>query len=232
MNCRDTQRRLPGYLDGAMRTGEHALVSHHLESCLDCREQLERCRRLMICLSRVSAVEPPSDLATRIRVQASHNEPRWPLASRAWAQVRMVFEDILEPLAVPATGGILTALVVFVLLVQNILVGVPLTGSVPNDLPLNLVQPARLESLAPFPVPTIPLTTADGGSSGLLLEATLNAQGEVVDYKILSGPNDPAVQHQLDQVLLFSRFRPLVSFGLPMNGGRVLLNFSEVRVRG
>jgi hypothetical protein len=31
---------------------------------------------------------------------------------------------------------------------------------------------------------------------------------------------------------LFSRFRPLVSFGLPMNGGRVLLNFSEVRVHG
>lgn len=232
MNCRDAQRRLPGYLDGAMRTGEHALVSRHLESCLDCREQLERFRRLMICLSRVTPVEPPADLATRIRVQASRVQPRWALANRIWVQVRMVFEDILEPLAVPATGGILTALVVFVLLVQNILVGVPLTGSVPNDLPLNLVQPARLESLAPFPVPAIPVTTADGGSSGLLLEATLNAQGEVVDYKILSGPNDPAVQHQLDQVLLFSRFRPLVSFGLPMNGGRVLLNFSEVRVHG
>jgi hypothetical protein len=231
MNCRDAQRRLPGYLDGAMRTGEHALVSRHLESCLDCREQLERFRRLMICLSRVTPVEPPADLATRIRVRASHVEPKWSLANRIWVQVRMVFEDILEPLAVPATGGILTALVVFVLLVQNILVGVPLTGSVPNDLPLNLVQPARLESLAPFPVPTIPVTT-NGGSNGLLLEATLNAQGEVVDYKILSGPNDPAVQHQLDQVLLFSRFRPLVSFGLPMNGGRVLLNFSEVRVHG
>ena len=232
MNCRDAQRRLPGYLDGAMRTGEHALVSRHLEICFDCREQLERCRRLMIALSHVAPAEPPADLATRIRVRASRVEPKASLANRMGARTRMVFEDILEPLAVPATGGILTALVVFVLLVQNILVGVPLSGSVPNDLPLNLVQPARLESLAPFPVPAIPATAGDGGSNGLMLEATLNAQGEVVNYKILSGPNDLAVQHQLDQVLLFSRFRPLVSFGLPMNGGHVVLSFSEVRVRG
>ena len=232
MNCREAQRRLPGYLDGAMRTSEHAAVRVHIEDCLECREQLERFRHLMICLGRVNPVEPPSDLATRIRVRASRIEPYRSLLNRAWSRLRMVFEDILEPLAVPATGGILAALVMFVLLVQNVLVGVPLTGVVPNDLPLNLVQPARLESLAPFPVPTFPAAAGDSGSSGILLEATLNAQGEVVDYKILSGPNDAAVQHQLDQVLLFSRFRPLVSFGLPMNGGHVLLNFSEVRVHG
>lgn len=232
MNCREAQSRLAGYLDGAMRTGEHAAVRRHVESCADCRSELERFRHLMICLSRVNPIEPPPDLATRIRVQAAHAEPKQPLANLVWARMQMIFEDIFKPLAVPATGGILTALAVFVLLVQNILVGVPLTGVVPNDLPLNLVQPARLESLAPFPVPNLPAAAGDPNSTGLLLEATLNSQGEVVSYKILSGPNDAAVQHQLDEVLLFSRFRPLVSFGLPMNGGRVLLNFSEVRVRG
>jgi len=232
MNCREAQRRLPGYLDGAMRTSEHAAVRHHLDDCHECREQLERFRRLMVCLGHMNRVEPPSDLATRIRVRASRIEPQRTLLHRAWSRVRMISEDILEPLAVPATGGILAALVMFVLLVQNVLVGVPLTGVVPNDLPLNLVQPARLESLAPFPIPAIPTASGDTTSTGILLEATLNAQGEVVSYKILSGPSDPAVQHQLDQVLLFSRFRPLVSFGLPMNGGHVLLNFSEVRVRG
>lgn len=231
MNCREAERRLPGYLDGAMRSSEHAAVREHMDGCAECREQLERFRRLMICLGRINPVQPPADLATRIRVQAARIPPRWSVAHRAWGRMRMFFEDILEPLAVPATGGILTALAVFVLLVQNVLVGVPLSGVVPNDLPLNLVQPARLESLAPFPVPNLP-ATGDANSSGLLLEATLNAQGEVVSYKILSGPSNAAVEHQLDQVLLFSRFRPLVSFGLPMNGGHVLLNFSQVRVHG
>ncbi|HUC42111.1 MAG TPA: zf-HC2 domain-containing protein [Candidatus Micrarchaeaceae archaeon] len=232
MNCREAQRRLPGYFDGAMRSSEHAAVHRHVTGCSDCREQLERFRRLMICLGHVNPVEPPADLATRIRVRASQIEPRWVFPRRLWTRLRMISEDILEPLAVPATGGILTALVVFVLLVQNVLVGVPMTGFVPDDQPLNLVQPARLESLGPFPVPNLPASSGDPNESGLLLEATLNAQGEVVSYKILSGPSDAAVQHQLDQVLLFSRFHPLVSFGLPMNGGRVLLNFSQVRVRG
>jgi hypothetical protein len=126
---------------------------------------------------------------------------------------------------VPATGGLLTALAVFVLLVQNVLVGVPLGGIVPNDLPLDLVEPARVESLAPFP---------DGhlNSSALMLEAILNARGQVVTYTILSGPSDVSIQKQIDQVLLFSRFRPEISFGLPRDGGRVLLSFSEVHVRG
>jgi hypothetical protein len=40
------------------------------------------------------------------------------------------------------------------------------------------------------------------------------------------------VQRQIDQLLMFSRFRPQLSFGRPMGGGRVLLSFSEVHVRG
>ena len=112
----------------------------------------------------------------------------------------------LKPLAVPATGGILTALLVFVLVAHNVLVGVPM-GIVPNDLPLNLVQPARLESLAPFPLPGSP-KSGDSGSAPLLLEATLNAQGQVVSYRILAGPSDQAVLRQIDQMMMFSHFRP------------------------
>jgi hypothetical protein len=168
----------------------------------------------------------------RIRVRASKARPAWFDLKRVWSRSLLALENIVGPLAVPATGGLLTALAVFVLLVQNILVGVPMGGFVPNDLPLNLVQPARLESLAPFPVPGIVATEGHPDSGALLLEATLNSHGEVVFYKILSGPNDTTVQRQIDQVLLFSRFRPQLSFGLPMDGGRVLLSFSEVRVRG
>jgi len=37
---------------------------------------------------------------------------------------------------------------------------------------------------------------------------------------------------QLDQMLLFSRFSPMLSFGRPTAGGHVVLSFSAVRVRG
>ena len=107
-----------------------------------------------------------------------------------------------------------------------------MTGVVPNDLPLNLVQPASLVSVAQFPMPGIAGADGAPNSGALLLEATLNAEGEVVFYKILAGPSDKVVTRQIDQVLMFSRFRPQLSFGRPTDGGRVLLNFSEVRVHG
>ena len=232
MNCRQAERRLAGYIDGAIPSREHAIVRAHLDGCENCREQLERYHRLATRLASMEPAAPPADLAVRIRVQAARSITRGTRAQRSWLRVMLVFENILKPLAVPATGGILTALVAFVLVVQNVLVGVPLGGVVANDLPLNLVQPARLESLAPFPI-TGELATAGHPDSGLLLlEATLDARGGVVSYKILTGPSDAAVQHQIDQVLMFSRFSPEVSFGRPTAGGRVLLSFSEVRVRG
>jgi hypothetical protein len=232
MNCREAERHLAGYLDGAIRSREHISVREHLNSCAPCREQLQRYRQLASCLANVEPIAVPSDLALKIRVQASQVTPKEARLARIWFRFSRWFEDILEPMAVPATGGILTALVVFVFLVQNILVGLPLTGVVPNDLPLNLVQPASLVSVAPFPLPGIDSTDGTPNSGALLLEATLNAEGEVVFYRILAGPSDKVVKRQIDQVLLFSRFRPQLSFGRPTDGGRVLLNFSEVRVHG
>jgi hypothetical protein len=229
MNCYEAAQRLPGYLDGAVHTGDRALLRDHLASCEDCRNELERYRVVASYLANVEACVPPPGLALQIRVRASQLEEGWLLQ---WgSRAKLFFRNILEPLAVPATGGLLTALGVFVLVVQNILVGVPLGGAVPNDLPLNLVQPARLEKLAPFPIPGVRSTEEHADSAGLMLEAKLNAQGQVVCYRILSGPNDSLAQRQVEQLLLFSRFRPEVSFGRP-RAGRVFLNFSEVRVRG
>ncbi len=232
MNCRDAERHLAGYLDGAIRSRERVIVREHLNSCTACREELERYRQLAGYLANIEPVAVPSDLALKIRVQASQVGPRGARLVRLRTRFSRWFEEILEPMALPATGGILTALVVFVFLVQNILVGLPLTGVVPNDLPLNLVQPASLVSVAQFPLPGIAGADGAPNSGALLLEATLNAEGEVVFYKILAGPSDKVVTRQIDQVLMFSRFRPQLSFGRPTDGGRVLLNFSEVRVHG
>jgi hypothetical protein len=231
MNCYRARQRLAGYLDGAIGASERARLTVHLDSCDDCRKDLNDYRLLVKRLANLERVAAPPDLALKIRMQASFGRSRWLPLTQWWSRVVMVFRNILEPLAVPAAGGIVTALAVFVLLVQNVMVGVPMGGIVPDDLPLNLVQPAQLESLAPFAVPGI-AESNQPGSGPLLLEATLNAHGEVLFYEIISGPSDVAVKHQIDQVLMFSHFRPQIGFGRPMDGGHVLLNFSGVHVRG
>ncbi len=233
MTCWKMRRKLPGYLDGALQSEEHATLREHLEFCADCQREFERYQKLSMLMSRVEREAPPVDLAVRIRVAVSQAR-----ASSGWAgcvkqltsRAHLILQNILQPLALPATGGVVAALLVFAVAYQVLGVGLPL-GAVPNDLPTNLLQPARLESLAPFPVPGLE-EAGRTGPHALLVEATVNARGELVNYQILAGPDDRAVRRQLDQVLLFSRFRPQMSFGRPTSGGRVVLSFSEIRVKG
>src|SRR5205807_4760184 len=67
---------------------------------------------------------------------------------------------------------------------------------------------------------------------GLLIDVTVDSHGQMTDYQILSGPTSVELRRQLDQILLFSRFSPMMSFGRPTAGGHVVLSFSAVRVRG
>ena len=230
MTCREVGRHLAGYLDGAMSARRHAVVHAHLTDCSSCRSDLEAYSRLARVLADAAPVAPPADLATRIRISASRAQGQ-SASSRLWGRIAVFFDNILRPLAVPATGGLLTAAFAFAFLVQSLIVGIPM-GNIPNDLPTDLVQPARLESLAPFPVPGIVASGNASGAGVLTVEATLNASGQVAGYTILAGPNDETIRHAIDQILIFSRFQPELMFGRPTPGGRVVLSFSEIRVRG
>jgi hypothetical protein len=237
VNCEKVRKLLPGYLDGAALTGAssgtHVSIGHHLESCADCRDELRAYQALSSVMSGVQRAMPPVDLALKIRVAAAQR-----LSDRTWlhyvlrarTRAELVLKNILEPLAIPATGGFTVALVVFVLVCQLLGLGVPLRAGA-NDSPTNLLQPARLEALAPFPITGLE-ESGHAGPHALLVEATVSAQGEAVSYRILAGPDNETVRRQLDMVLLFSRFRPQMSFGRFTSGGRVVLSFSDISIRG
>lgn len=228
MRCSKVRKRLPGYLDGALRGSEHARVREHLDACAACCGEFQRYARLASLFSRVEPATPPADLALRIRVAASESRAAGGWLRRTWSHAGVVARNLIEPVAVPATGGLVTALLFFALVAQNLLFGLPL-GAVPNDLPLNLLQQARVERLAHLPITTAEEEIGEAGS--IWVEARLDARGMVTDFEIIAGPNDLSVQRQVYQVLLFSRFRPQMSFGRPQPGS-VLLQFSEIRVRG
>jgi hypothetical protein len=230
MNCSKTQSRLAGYLDGALPVHEHGEIQEHVEHCAACRTELKRYQQLSALMSRADRAVPPADLAFRLRVALSERRAAGHFWKRTWNRFVLVVHNSLRPMALPATGGLASSLVIFLVLFQQLMGGIPL-GAVPNDLPLHLIQPARLESLAPFPVLSGDGNAEPTAGGTVLVEATVNSRGEMVDYQILFGPDDLVTRRQLDQVLMFSRFRPQFSFGRP-TGGRVILSFSEVRVKG
>src|SRR6202790_4596472 len=113
MNCNSVRTRLAGYLDdgltGSNRIHERAIVREHLESCADCREDLQRFRKLGVMLSTVTKHAPPPDLSVRIKVAAAQAQ-----ASRGWrARARQIgnraeilLDNVFRPVTLPATGGL------------------------------------------------------------------------------------------------------------------------------
>ena len=238
MNCAAARELLPGYLDGALpeRSGAEmrARLGRHLDECVDCRMELQRYRALSGMMAGLRPAAPPPELGVAIRAAVSRVRATSGFAGRmrrCKTRLELLLDNILEPLAVPATGGLLAALLVFGIVYQVLGVGMPLRAA-NTDSPTNLLQPARLETLAGFETASLAQGDLAGEQHGLLVEATVNAQGQAVDYRVLSGRVDAAMRRQLDQVVLFSRFRPQMNFGRPTSGGRVVLSFSQIRVRG
>ena len=241
MKCHTVHTKLPAYLDdaatGAAHVQERVQIREHLEGCAPCRGELQRFRKLAVLLSRHARTVPPVDLAVRIRVAAAQAKASEDFSSRVRRlrdRAEIILDNVLRPLTVPATGGIFSAVLVFVLALQMILPGTTVRA-VQNDVPTNLMRPAELISLSEYPQNWAAEQQHDievALPHGLLLDVSVDSHGQMMDYAILSGPDSPELRHQLDQILLFSRFSPLLSFGHPTAGGHVIVGFDAVRVRG
>ena len=65
----------------------------------------------------------------------------------------------------------------------------------------------------------------------VVVEAYINDEGQMYDYRIISGPTDSDTRSQVENLLLLSRFEPARFFGQPVRGLAVL-SFSGVSVKG
>ena len=229
MTCRTIQKKLPGDLDCALPPVEQAGLAQHLAHCVGCRAELEATSRVSGLLARPERALPPAGLALRIRVAVAHERMRESWFHRTRRRVQMTMHDVLRPLVVPATGGVLMSFAVYCVLLQSMLGGLPI-GNIPNDQPINMVQSARLESLAPFPLHVDSVLSQELGSSVNMVEFRVNSDGRALSYQILSGQADRDTRRQLDQLMMFSSFRPQLSFGRPTGDGRVVVRFDEFRV--
>jgi anti-sigma factor RsiW len=235
MNCSRVHDYLPGYLDGALPEDRgrfsRAAIHEHLSNCSSCREELATYQRMQHLLARTQPAAPPQNLALEIRMALARarevSDPRhWLRRFRDRAELWRA--NFLGPLTIPAVGGLVAALLVFAIVapVYARVAHADNTNSAPDTLPVALLEPARVDSLSSFPVPG----QDDAAPGVVMVEATVGVAGDVVDYHIVAGRDDAGMRHTLDQVLLFSHFRPATSFGRPFSGGRVLISFGSVTV--
>ena len=74
MNCSDIRRKLAAFSDGGLDPAARDLVSRHLDSCLECRQELAQLERLDAELDRFEKIETGPYFATRVRQRIAERQ--------------------------------------------------------------------------------------------------------------------------------------------------------------
>ena len=221
MTCAQAKALFSPYLDGVVTGAQMMAIGSHLEACEACRERYEGLRQTQQLLVKIGRKKAPDDLALRLRLAISREaaQARRPYFADWWIRV----ENSLNAFMVPATAGLLSAVVTFGFLMGFF--ALPLQAG-HTDVPLTFNTAPQLEQ------------SAFGNSLGsikddsLVIEAYVDSNGRVQDYRVLSNPGEPKeLPPQVKNMLIFTTFRPATFMGRP-TAGTAVLSFSKVSVKG
>jgi len=225
MGCGAVQGKFTEYLDGRLNGVEMQSVAAHLDGCRECTEEWHALRGMQLSLAGLGPIEEPEDLLLKIRVAVSQE-----LAQARKSRVQMwglAWKNTVGPFLLQASAGFASAVLLLgtVTLLVSMIAQPTLVEA--NDTPLGMATAPRLLYLSTGVGQDDINTTA----TPVVVEAYINDEGQVYDYRIISGPTDAATRAEVENLLLLSRFEPARFFGQPVRGLAVL-SFSGVSVRG
>ncbi len=127
MSCENLQELISLTLDGRLPEAERENVFDHARVCRECGDRLSSLQTQRAILRKMAQTPMPADLAARLSVLASHERERQ-LARvsigvrvrRMAAKIDLAFENLMRPVALPVTGGLVSALLLFGLMVPTL----------------------------------------------------------------------------------------------------------------
>jgi hypothetical protein len=229
MKCQAVDRRVSAYLDGLLSAEERRHIEAHLDGCPACALQTQQLAQLRTRLRALPARTAPPHLTTRLRVLASRERVRVATRASNGALIRHWFEhtsliahNLMRPLALPFAGGLVSALVLFSMLVPQF------TGRtvVSDDVPTVLTTEATVKSAMSFGV----------WDNDIVVDVLVDESGRMLDYWVPDGQRwdgDPQVRRSIEKTLVCMQFTPGTMFGQPASGKlRITLRRSHVEVKG
>jgi hypothetical protein len=223
MNCAGIKKLFSPYLDGRVSGSQMRELTRHVEQCDDCAREYAAMQRTQQLLSSLGPKRAPADLALKLRVAISREAAQARRPRFEGVLVRL--QNALNAFMVPATAGLVSAVLTFGLLLGFFAIPAELRAS-SGDVPLMLYIGPQLEQSA------FGTSLGNMGDDVLVIEAYVDANGRIEDYRILSQPDDAqAVLPQLKNLLIFTTFHPALSMGRPTSGTAVL-SFSKISVKG
>jgi len=223
MQCAQAKRLFSPYLDGAVTGKQMRALQQHLSQCADCDEQYQSLCQTQQLLVSAGRPKAPADLGVKLRVAISREVAH--AKQRPFHGFLVRLENTFHAFMVPATAGLLSALLIFGIAMAYFVA--PSALQAHNDVPLVMVNTApELQQSA------LGMNMSSINADSLVIEADVDANGRVQDYRILSDSSESKeVLPQVKQMLIFTTFRPALSMGRPTQS-RAVLSFSKISVKG
>jgi hypothetical protein len=221
MSCENVRPLISSLIDRQLQAGvavetrEEAMA--HLAACRACAAEFDAAGWQRAALRSLGAPAVPAKLAANLRVMASHERARQ-LTRITWSarldalrdRLVLQFENMMKPVALPIAGGLISALLMFGVLIPSV-----------SYARIKIIEP-------PSPVFTEPdgqvvgegefprLESANQPSANgrVVVLLVIDDHGRVRDYRVTQGAMTPEVQN----FILFSIFTPATMFGKPTWG--------------
>jgi hypothetical protein len=177
MRCWSVKRRSTDYVDGRLRHSERSRLEAHLAECEDCEMRVQEIRSVRTTLGNLAQPKTPASLRIRLQVIASRErqamlETNGSRLRRVWNRWRFRMDQIMRPLTIPATGGLLSSLILFGALALTIRTA---TNGVTYEVPV--FNATRVDpNLVPVEL-----------RSSVVLTLSLDGTGRITDYAVRDG---------------------------------------------
>jgi hypothetical protein len=216
MSCHSVINSLSAHLDGFLSGEERRELLDHLNRCPRCEARLGQLARVRNAVRKLPANAPPEQLTAMLRVMASKERQRVIARQRHSGILQERFllwvENLMRPIALPFAGGLISALLLFGMLIPTFAFRPVAPG---NDVPVALITEPTIKFSMPF-----------GIEGDVDVAVLVDDQGRMVDYSITSGPNTPELRRAIENNLLFTEFTPATMFGSP-TWGRIHISFQR-----
>lgn len=177
MNCWIAKRRSTAFIDGRLRERERARIVRHLNECQTCSTVFEQQRLVRSALQGLSPVKPPAHLRTALQVSASRERQAASNGAesslrRLWNRWLLRLDDSMRPITLPATGGLLSSIILFGALSFTIGTTTPVSN---YEVPV-LYADHWGANLVPVQL-----------RSSVVLTLNLDGKGRITDYEVRDG---------------------------------------------
>jgi len=215
ISCEAALELMSPFIDSMVSVGEADSLRSHLSNCKSCKRQLQSFVSLRNVMAGAELRPVPEDLQLEPRVRLSHARQR---NTRDRWQTH--FDNILRPFAMPAVVGIILTLLGFGILLGGL------------TAPRQVIASEEAGFYQPPSTPDSTLRRLGGVSpdldNALSVQSEVNTVGKIDEISIIAGERSPGVDRWLQELVLFSQFKPATHWGLPVRS-RIILSFVTVR---